>query len=414
MHLKITTSCMLLHKVNTLPFRFSVEIPSSKSMSNRALILHKLSGEKITVQHLSEARDTKILWELLSSNSEVLDAQDAGTTLRFLTAYCCAVNRKSIITGTERMKSRPVKPLVDALCAIGFSVRYLEKDGFPPLQILPIENSSALRSEVEIDASVSSQFISALMMIAPVLPAGLTIRWKGAAVSEPYLQLTHYMLKQCKVNITMNANSITIAPALFAPVNFSIEADWSNAYYWIALVALLPNSKMLLKHVQLKSLQGDAQAAKLLSMFGVHAEQLPNGLSIENTGFSFPKTVSVNLNFMAHPDLAQTFMVLCAAKNIQARFSGLSTLAIKETNRIEAMQAELKKCGVALVQTDSDMYELQGEFVQPQEPICTYKDHRMAMSFAPLAALGMVEIEEPEVVEKSYPNFWKQWALLYS
>lgn len=402
-----------LVSINKIPANFAVQLPSSKSMSNRALILHQLSKGKITIGNLSDARDTQILLDLLNSQSPILNAQDAGTAFRFLVAWACVENKNVIITGTERMKQRPIKPLVEALRSLGFRLSYPENEGFPPVQITPINDFKLLKNEVEIDATVSSQFVSALMMIAPIFPNGLKIKLKGSAISEPYLLLTQKMLQLCKINVVFTHNVIAIPAMPLQAAHFEIEPDWTNAFYWIALCALIPNSKIKLNNLRLNSLQGDAQAIKFLNLFGVSLEQFPTFILVKNNGFAFPVNIQLQLNFSAYPDLAQTFMVLCAAKNMKVTFTGLSTLAIKETNRIVAMQNELKKCGVFLVQTATDVYELNGHFQLPNEAIETYNDHRMAMSFAPLAALGNITINHSEVVAKSYPNFWKEWCSLF-
>lgn len=401
-----------LPKTATISKRLQIDLPTSKSMSNRALILHRLGNGKITITNLSEARDTTLLLNLLNSTDEILDAQDAGTTFRFLTAYCCAINRKSIITGTDRMKQRPIKPLVDALLAIGFNIQYLEKEGFPPLQILPIENFQSLRHKVEIKADVSSQFISALLMIAPTLPKGLTIALQGEIVSKTYWEQTIKMLQQCAIEVHIHNNEISILSKELATTHFKIEADWTSAYYWLSLLALNPKGSMILKDLKLNSVQGDSKAIKFLNIFGIHVEEFPNGLLFTKQESDFPKDVSLNFNFSSYPDLAQTFMVLCVAKNIEANFSGLSTLSIKESNRIAAMQNELKKCGFECLKQDDDSYQLKGNLKLPETPIQTYNDHRMAMSFAPLSALGNIAIENPAVVAKSYPHFWQQWQSL--
>lgn len=398
-----------LNKVTQIPFQYNPKLPGSKSMSNRALILHKISKGRITVTNLSEANDTKLLWKLLNTTETTLDAEDAGTTMRFLTAFCCVTNQKVVVTGNERMKQRPIKPLVDALSHIGFNIQYMDREGFPPLQIIPIEDFKNLKNEVEIEAGISSQFISALMMIAPNLPNGLNIILKGNKVSEPYLELTFNMLKQCKVDAKMSHDKIIIPNTILATTNFDIEADWTNAYYWVALISLLPKSKILMPHLKLNSMQGDAKAIKFLNAFGVEVEQFPNGVQFRNSGFTFPSNIEIDFNFSSYPDLAQTFIVLSAAKNLRANFTGLSTLKIKETNRVDALQKELNKCGVELIETKDDYYKLKGTFKMPLLPISTYNDHRMAMSFAPLSTIGNITIENPLVTQKSYPDFWKQW-----
>ncbi len=385
-----------------------IELPASKSISNRLLILSKLSNGKVTGENLSDARDTQHLITLLESDAETLDVIDAGTSMRFLCAYCCAANRASVITGSERMMQRTIQPLVDALLAIGFDVCYENSYGFPPVRVRPLKDFSALAKSVKVKGDVSSQFITALLLIAPVLPKGLSVEIIPPVASQPYISITLAMLKKVGVKILHNGNSINIAPQQFQRTHFVVEPDWTNAFYWFSLCALLPDSSFLLRYLSLETLQGDANAVAWMQLFGVRAEQLKNGLKITHEQFQFPGDVQLHFNFEKYPDLAQTFMVLCASKNINATFSGLQSLRIKETDRIAAMQQELKKCGVRLVEKADELFELQGKFHQPAEPIETHNDHRMAMAFAPLAALGSISISSPWVVEKSYPSFWKQ------
>jgi 3-phosphoshikimate 1-carboxyvinyltransferase len=401
-------SSIQISKIDRTCGTYSISLPSSKSISNRALILHKLSGGKVTIENLSEANDTKILWQLLQTDQEVLDAGEAGTSLRFILAYCCVANKKAIVTGSSRMKQRPIGPLVSALNQIGFKVEYVEQVGYPPVKITPLKNFNELQSFAEIDASVSSQFISALVLVAPFLPYGLTIRWRGHAVSEPYIFITVDMLRQCGIEVKLEQNEIRISPGSPSKTHFVIEPDWTNAFYWGSICALHPGIIIQIPGLKISSLQGDAKATKFLKLFGVDVESFPGYVRFVKSSFEFPDEVGLQFNFSSYPDLAQTFMVLCAAKNIPASFIGLATLSIKETDRIAAMQRELRKCGVELKRIDNERFQLSGKFHLPDEVIETYGDHRMAMSFATLSALGNIQICQPKVVEKSYPDFWGQ------
>lgn len=401
--------------MNTLSLRIhakqqlvKINLPASKSISNRALILQKLGGGKITIGNLSEARDSQRLLELLQSNEIELNVNDAGTSMRFLCAYCCVANRKSIVTGSDRMLQRPIKPLVDALKAIGFNISYSGNEGFPPITIEPIENFNQLKGEVELRGDVSSQFISALIMIAPLLPKGLLVKLLPPVTSQPYIDMSIAMLKEAGIKVEQKENSIRIVSQPFQKAHFEIEADWTNALYWFSVCALLPSSTFLLQHLSLDSIQGDKAVADWMKLFGVVANQQKEGVVISTQQFLIPENVGLHFNFINHPDVAQTVIVLCAAKNIQATFRGLQSLRIKETDRIAALQNELAKCGVQLVDVGDDSFKLQGAFIFPSEVINTYNDHRMAMAFAPLAALSKIEIEAPWVVEKSYPTFWKE------
>lgn len=401
--------------MNTLSLRIhakqqlvKINLPASKSISNRALILQKLGGGKITIGNLSEARDSQRLLELLQSNEIELNVNDAGTSMRFLCAYCCVANRKSIVTGSDRMLQRPIKPLVDALKAIGFNISYSGNEGFPPIVIEPIENFNQLKGEVELRGDVSSQFISALIMIAPLLPKGLLVKLLPPVTSQPYIDMSIAMLKEAGIKVEQKENSIRIVSQPFQKAHFEIEADWTNALYWFSVCALLPSSTFLLQHLSLDSIQGDKAVADWMKLFGVVANQQKEGVVISTQQFLIPENVGLHFNFINHPDVAQTVIVLCAAKNIQATFRGLQSLRIKETDRIAALQNELAKCGVQLVDVGDDTFKLQGAFIFPSEVINTYNDHRMAMAFAPLAALDKIEIEAPWVVEKSYPTFWKE------
>lgn len=396
----------------TSPLRLSINLPSSKSISNRALIIRYLSEGKIALNNLSEARDTQLLLSLLESTYEELDVYDAGTTMRFLCAFCCAINRKTILTGTERMQGRPIGPLVNALQQLGFQLGYLKQLGFPPVSITPLSNFDKLKSSVEVSGSISSQFISALLLIAPTLPNGLKIKLIPPIHSRQYIDITLSLLKQLGIKYVEKDNCITIQRQSFLPGVIHVESDWTNAFYWYSLCALLPGSSFVLCGLNENSIQGDKQVAEWMKLFGVHTSFTKEGAVIAASAFEIPFSVSFHFNFIHHPDVAQTLIVLCAAKNITATFTGIESLRIKETDRIAALQFELSKCGVSLVETADGIFKLEGNFKVPSVSIKTYDDHRMAMAFAPLCALGAITIENPEVVHKSYPDFWKEIAKL--
>ena len=385
----------------------TVDLPLSKSESNRILILQALSGGKISCNDLSDARDTKILQRALASNEVEISVEDAGTTMRFLTAYYCATGQHKILTGSERMCERPIGILVDALREIGFKVDYLKKEGFPPLGI-HVADTAKLKSEVSIAGNVSSQYISALMMIAPILDKGLEINFTTSLSSKPYILLTSEIMKSVGIDSTISEKGIIIRHQSFLKREFKVGADWSAASYWFSMMALSSDSEILLSKLRLDSNQGDKKIAEWCESFGVKAEQVLDGLSLHSEDSVNSINSDMHFDFTDHPDLAQTIIVLCAAKKINATFTGLQSLRIKETDRILALQNELLKFNVKLYKVEAGVFTLTGTFKMSHQPIATYNDHRMAMAFAPLALLGPITIEDTEVVQKSYPNFWKE------
>jgi 3-phosphoshikimate 1-carboxyvinyltransferase len=379
-----------------------IVLPSSKSESNRLLILQALSDGKIKIQNLSKANDTKLLREALASHEVEINVQDAGTSIRFLTAYFCATNQHKILTGTQRMKERPIGILVDALREIGFQINYLEKEGFVPLEIISQKNLIT-KKEVSIIGNISSQYISALLMIAPHLPNGLTMHFTTAISSKPYIELTLSLMKACGIEHKWNENTISILPQRYKACEQTVSADWSAASYWYEIAALSKEANILLKELSFKSIQGDKVIAEFMKPFGVHSEEKKEGVLISKEK---PKETHALVNFSNSPDLAQTFIVTAAAKNTSFAFTGLESLRIKETDRIQALQKELEKFNVALKENEKGAFEIEGNFQFSKDPIQTYHDHRMAMAFAPLALLNEITINNPEVVEKSYPSFW--------
>lgn len=380
----------------------SIPLPSSKSESNRALIINSFANGNLF--NLSEARDTDIMQGLLGSESKELNVRDAGTTMRFLVAYMALTNQNKILTGTPRMCERPIGILVDALREIGAKIEYLENDGFPPLETVGF-NSQAT-SEISIRGDVSSQYISAIMMMAPMLPQGLAITLTGKIGSKPYILMTLELMKEFGASVSMPAeNKIQVDPAAYKSGSFHVESDWSGASYWFGIVALAEEATIKLEGLKAESLQGDSKIVETADMLGVHTEFVDGGLQLTKK----ESQSHITYDFSNCPDLAQTVIVVCAAKGIKAEFTGLESLKIKETDRILALQNELAKIGASLVEENGNKWIVHpATKLDLVQPILfeTYEDHRMAMAFAPLATLMNITIDDPSAVNKSYPSFW--------
>lgn len=399
------TSSLHIQKANRLQGTLQ-RLSSSKSISNRALILQALSGNRSTVSNLSEARDTVLMNRLVTSSDAVLDVMDAGTTMRFLTAYVGVTNQVKTLTGTARMKERPLGILVDALRALGVSIDYLEKDGFPPIQTRGFHLQRT--SQLIIPGHVSSQFISALMMVAPILPQGLTLTLTGKIGSVPYIEMTAALMEQFGVRCAINwqAQTIKIPPKQYSPANITVEADWSAISYWYGFTALADTAELTLPHVSDQSVQGDRVIAQLMESLGVRS-------TFKNNQLLLSKQNSVNeirWDFKDCPDLAQTVIPVCAAKGIAGAFTGLESLRIKETDRIAALQMEISKIGAELTEPHPGSWHLKPGQISKSLTIDTYHDHRMAMGFAPWATQTSLIINDPDVVNKSYPGFWEDMA----
>ena len=381
-----------------------VSLPGSKSESNRALILQALAGKTLTITNLSTARDTQRLIELLASSQKEVDVLDAGTSMRFLTAYFAATGQARVLTGSERMQERPIGPLVNALSELGFDLRYLAKEGFPPLEIVPVKPEK-IADEAFIEGNISSQFITALLLIAPSLPNGLKLNFTTELVSKPYVEMTLSMLEHFGVRHQWGTNSVTVANSPIQPMNYEVGADWSAASYWYSIAFLADEAEIFIEGLRDDWSQGDRAMADWMKRFGVTTEFAEDGALLKKVKLEYPRLMK--LNFKDNPDLAQTFAVFFAAGGVCGTFSGIESLKIKETDRVEAMKNELAKMNIQFDYSDMyEFYQLKGKFHLPESPIKTYNDHRMAMSFAPLGLLGAVEIENPEVVNKSYPGFW--------
>lgn len=386
-------------------WKTSVQLPASKSICNRALILNALSYSPYEIQNLSDCDDTDVMVKALNSNDSHFDVKAAGTAMRFLTAFLSKVVGEWTITGTERMKNRPIRILVDALNAVGAKIEYLEKEGFPPLRIM----GSALQGgEISLDGGVSSQYISALLMIAPLMEKGLTLHLQGKVISKPYIHLTLQLMKQYGVESEWVGSTIKVAPQSYRPLPYTVESDWSSASYWYEMMALSQQAEIELKGLFKESLQGDAAGAKLFAQLGVATDYKAGGVVLRKNGNVCQKLI---YDFVNEPDLAQTFVTTCAFMDIPFRFTGLQSLKIKETDRIEALKCELRKLGYVLTDTNGSILEWNGERCEPEAHpvITTYEDHRMAMAFAPASLVRKegIEIAHPEVVSKSYPHFWE-------
>jgi 3-phosphoshikimate 1-carboxyvinyltransferase len=383
------------------------QLSSSKSISNRALLLQALSNNQSVVSNLSSARDTELMKRLISSPEKIIDVLDAGTTMRFLTAYFALTGKNKVLTGTARMKERPIGLLVDALRKLGVAISYLDKEGFPPLETKGFEKQ--LTNQLEIPGNVSSQYISALMMVSTTLPNGLTINLKGEVASKPYIQMTAALMREfgAEPKIDFDKGVVEVPPFAigkkFKTANILVEADWSSASYWFGFTALAKEADLILPNVSEKSLQGDRVIVEMMDQLGVRSV-FENGniyLTKKEHGTRF------SWDFTDCPDLAQTVLPVCAAKGITGEFTGLESLRIKETDRIAALQNELKKIGAELTEPTTGNWQLVTRNL-PLHPITihTYHDHRMAMGLAPLATIMNLKIESPEVVNKSYPGFW--------
>lgn len=394
-----------------------VSLPASKSISNRLLIMKCLSDQKIKIKNLSEAADTRLMASLLqkidhyrsqpvTNNFCVLDCENAGTVIRFLTALLSLQPGQWLLTGSERMQQRPLKPLCDALRSLGATIEYTGAEGYPPVKI----SGSALKGgTVNVDASESSQYITALMLIAPCLEQELTIALENNIASWPYIRMTRNLMQQAGITASASADVIRIAPGAYKETSFFVEPDWSSASYWYELVALLPGLRLLLRDLKLSDLQGDSVLADIYTQLGVETKVTSDGIEIKN---SHRPVSYFAFDFTDFPDLAPAVAATCAGLNMDAQLTGLENLVIKESNRLEVLYLELSKIfdGIEIAGKGCLKFcRNSGLNVKSPPRFRTYGDHRMAMALAPLAAkYGKVMLENPEVVAKSYPKFWDQ------
>lgn len=399
-----------LDKLNIIDkdFEIQVNLPASKSISNRVLILNALSYSPYNINNLSDSDDTAVLLEALDSNETFFDIGAAGTSMRFLTAFLSKTVGEWVITGSARMKERPIKLLVDALNKLGAKIEYVENDGFPPLKIY---GSALIGGEISLDGGVSSQYISALMMIAPYMQRGMKLTLTGEVISQPYILMTKTLMRDFGVEVKFDGKCIEIEPQSYTPVRFTVESDWSAASYWYEILSIIGKGSVVLTGLTQNSTQGDSKVAELFEQLGVETEYFSDGVKLIPIVSNVSK---FEYDFVNQPDLAQTFAVCCCLKNIPFHFFGVQSLKIKETNRIDALIVELAKLGFVLFEPAEGELAWNGELCEPNAEIVisTYHDHRMAMAFAPACLLFPINIENPGVVSKSYPNFWNDFKLI--
>ena len=379
-----------------------IVIPGSKSESNRLLILSSLF-KKLSLENISNSDDTNYLLKALSSKSSTIDIGHAGTAMRFLTSYFSLTTKKEIeLRGSQRMHNRPIKILVDSLREIGASIHYIDKEGYPPLLIKP---SKLISKNLITDSSISSQYISSLLLIAPKISGGLKIQLTGRETSKPYIDMTISLLKKLGVEITTTENQISICELQkIESKKHYIESDWSSASYFYSVVALAKIGYTLkLSKFSFKSLQGDSKVADIYKSFGVKTTYKDDLVILKKVEFNTDK---FSFDLTSNPDLAQTICVTCLGLGIKCNLTGLHTLKIKETDRLLALKKELSKFNLKVIITDDSISFDNVDFLKPNVVIETYDDHRMAMSFACLATKVKIIIKDPKVVSKSYSSFW--------
>ena len=383
----------------------TIQLPASKSISNRALIIHALSKGDHPLENLSDCDDTRVMIRALHAQpGETIDIMAAGTAMRFLTAYLSVTPGDRIITGTERMQQRPIEVLVNALRELGAHIDYVAHEGFPPLRI---QGTTLTKSHITLPGNVSSQYISALLMIGPTLENGLKITLTGDIISRPYINLTLQLMKDFGAKAEwLNEHELQVEPQLYSSTPFYVESDWSASSYWYQIAAFSKEATITLPGLFEKSYQGDSQVAHIFRSLGVETIYGDKTITLRKNG---NPTERLEYDFINQPDLAQTFVVTCALLGIPFRFSGLQSLKIKETDRIAALIKEMRKLGYVLHEAEGSILYWDNERCEKSdEAIDTYEDHRMAMAFAPAClVLGEIRINNPHVVTKSYPRYWK-------
>ena len=391
----------------------TIKLPASKSISNRVLVIYALSGSKILPDNLSDCDDTEVIMAALQHNPYEIDIKAAGTAMRFMTAFLSVKDgEEHVLTGTERMRHRPIGILVDALRRLGADISYIGEEGFPPLRIRGHSLEGGL---LEIPGNISSQFISALLLIGPVMRNGLTLRLTGDVISRPYIDLTLWTMREFGADAEWSDfETIVVKPVPYGQRPYYIENDWSGASYWYEMMALSrhKDDEIRLEGLMDGSKQGDSSVRYIFSLLGVKSTfettqgGVPTTVSLRHTGRCVPR---LEYDFINAPDLTQTFVVCCALLGVHFHFHGLSTLKIKETDRIEALKTEMRKLGYVIRDVNGCELIWDGERCEPsyEAGIDTYEDHRMALAFAPAAfRTGGLRINNPQVVTKSYPRFW--------
>jgi 3-phosphoshikimate 1-carboxyvinyltransferase len=390
-----------------------ITLTGSKSITNRALLIRALSNTDFDISNISESDDSIAMDKILNQAEGPFDAGHAGTTYRFLTAYFAFRKGTQILTGSERMKQRPIKALVDALNSLGANITYEINEGYPPLIIHP--PSEDIKRQVSVKADVSSQYLSALLMVGPTLPNGIELTLVGDLVSRPYLMMTLSIMQEFGVTHTWTENTITIEPQAYQAKSYFVEADWSSASYLYSWASLSDSANIEVTGLFKNSLQGDSAIATIAESFGVTTTDLGSNKMLISKEKDASIKSFIEYDFIEQPDIAQTVFAMCAGRKVNGLFTGLQTLYIKETDRIKAFQNELGKIGVYLSKVpqkfkkndDREFFMIEGEIQFNETPAFdTYHDHRMAMALAPLARIHPVIINESNVVSKSYPTYW--------
>lgn len=402
MNLKLSTNSQFTIENSQL------NITGSKSETNRLLLLKALFPN-ITLANTSNSDDSEVMQKALTGNDEIVDIHHAGTAMRFLTAYF-SVNegREVVLTGSSRMQERPIKILVEALAQLGVEISYEKEEGYPPIRI---KGKKVTASKVTLAANVSSQYISALLLVAPKLDNGLELTLEGEITSIPYIKMTLALLKDLDIQTSFEGNVIKVYPKTAVETKeMVVESDWSSASYFFSLVALADAAKITLSSYKEDSLQGDSELVSLYAKMGVKTTFQNNKMTLEKVdGFKYQ---DVNFELNNTPDIAQTIVVTCLGLGIGCHLTGLHTLKIKETDRLEALRIELTKLGANISVTNDSLTLVRSENINHDVHIATYNDHRMAMAFAPLAIKVPIIIDDAEVVSKSYPDFWNDLKAL--
>ncbi len=384
-----------------------ISLPASKSIANRLLILNALTNEPALLQGLSESEDTLLLYKILKDFRPEIDAADAGTVFRFLTAFLACKPGKWFLTGSNRMLERPIGPLVNALKQAGAEIEWKGKIGFPPLFIT---GKKIQGGTIALETSMSSQFVSAILMIAPLMERGLVLQLKGRSASVPYILMTLSLMKQMGAKVEYKEDSIVVLPGEYKFNAITVEKDWSSAAFWFELCGLSEQSTIELMGLQEVSIQGDAVILKIIDAFRLKAAFNTHGVKLEkNPGIISNQVFKMNCRDV--PDLVPALVCLCAGLGIESHFSGVQTLRLKESDRIHALQSELKKLGLkSSYDQHEDILHLQKGKLTPYEGVLhTHKDHRIAMSLALLSVIcGPLVLDDGDVVVKSYPSFWEQ------
>lgn len=388
--------------------KVTIPLASSKSESNRVLIMRELAGDNAILHNLSTARDTQIMKGLLSSTDLELNVLDAGTVMRFMTAFLSLSSEERILTGTDRMCNRPIGILVDALNEIGSQITYVGEKGYPPIRIKRIQTQKT--NNLKIPGNISSQYISALLMIAPQLPQGLEIELEGDIYSLPYINMTLSLMSKFGIAYSFVGSIIKINNQKYKPTEYTVESDWSGASYWYSMVALAEDAEIKLTGLRTNSYQGDSAIVEIMDQLGVNSEFVEDGVILSKKQY----VSTMKYDFRNCPDLAQTIIAIGAAKGIELEMTGLESLKIKETDRTAAMSTEVSKFGGNLFEQDSKTWKLTFNNIQSvasKLEFDTYEDHRMAMALAPLATKYDIVINDPKVVRKSYPEYWEHLEL---